>query len=265
MQDDITIFDEPHYQSLERLAVQALASGHKDEAFAYADRRCRITPPPGPQSYTLRAEALFQMGERAAAIADLDRALNLAPDDIAANRRMLAFADDARKNEAALNLIRRERDVKILREAIEVLRAGGRQHVAHAIVYNDAVRGWAVWQGEAALEITVSSDNGIQTSLIEADPLHVFADLGRAANFDLWRPRSVLPQSVTLSIAGEVIYSTRAPGNEKPPPKKTAARNHQSSLARVAAGCDRGAGLRRSRLALHLPRKLVVRGRSEPP
>ena len=30
---------------------------------------------PGPQSYTLRAEALFQMGDRAAAIADLGSAL----------------------------------------------------------------------------------------------------------------------------------------------------------------------------------------------
>jgi len=179
MQDDSTIFDEPHYQSLERLAVKALASGHKDKAFAYADRRCRITPPPGPQSYTLRAEVLFQMGERAAAIADLDQALHLAPDDIAANRRMLAFADGARKSEAALNLISRERDVKMLREAIEVLRAEGRWHIAHAVMHDDAVRGWAVWQGEVALEITMSSDTGVLTSLIEANPSHAFADLGR--------------------------------------------------------------------------------------
>ena len=105
MQADRTVFDEPHHQSLERLAVKALASGDKHRAFAYADRRCRINPPPGPQNYTLRAEALFQMGKHAAAIADLERALHLAPDDIAANRRMLAFADGARKSEAALNLI----------------------------------------------------------------------------------------------------------------------------------------------------------------
>ncbi len=74
------------------------------------------------------------MGEHAAAIADLDRALHLAPDDIAANRRMLAFADGARKSEAALNLISRERDVKMLREAIEVLRA--ERTVAHRSRYH---------------------------------------------------------------------------------------------------------------------------------
>ena len=220
MQDDATIFDEPHYQSLERLAVKALASGHKDKAFAYADRRCRISPPPDPQSYTLRAEALFQMGERAAAIADLDRALHLAPDDIAANRRLLAFADGARKSEAALKLITRERDVKLLREAIEVLRGEGRQHIAHAVMYDDAVRGWAVWQGDMALEVTISSGNGTLTSLIEANPLHALADLGCAANFDLRRPKSASPQSVTVSVADEVIYSTRAPGNEEARPQK---------------------------------------------
>jgi GT2 family glycosyltransferase len=237
MRDDSTIFDEPHYQSLERLAVKALASGDNDNAFAYADRRCRITPPPGPQSYTLRAEVLFQMGEHAAAIADLDQALHLAPDDIAANRRMLAFADGARKSEAALNLISRERDVKILREAIEVLRAEGRRHIAHVIMHNDAVRGWAIWQGEVALEITMSSDTGVLTSLIEADSFHAFADLGRATNFDLRRPKSAAPQSVTLSVAREMIYSTRAPGNEERRPKKRLPKpvNHASRESRPVA------------------------------
>ena len=188
MQEDATIFDEPHYRSLERLAVKALASGHKDKAFAYADRRCRISPPPGAQSYTLRAEALFQMGERTAAIADLDQALQLAPDDIAANRRMFALADGGRKIEAALSLVGRERDLKFLREAIEVLRGEGRQQIAQATVYDDVVRGWALWHADAALEITIFSDNGTLTSLIEPDPLHAFAEFGRAANFDLRRP-----------------------------------------------------------------------------
>ena len=43
------------------------------------------------------------------------------PDDVAANRRMLAWAEGARKSEAALNLTARERDIKVLREAIEAL------------------------------------------------------------------------------------------------------------------------------------------------
>lgn len=237
MPEDRTIFDEPHYRSLEHLAVQALASGHKDKAFAYADRRCRITPPPGAQSYTLRAEALFQMGERTAAIADLDQALQLAPDDIAANRRMFAWADGGRKSEAALNLVGRERDLKILREAIEVLRAEGRQQIAQATVYDDAVRGWALWHAEAALEITIFSDTGILTTLIEPDPLHTFAEFGSAANFDLRRPKSARPQSITLTIAGAVIHSTRAPANDSRPKPRPAAKSarHTAGEPRIVA------------------------------
>jgi GT2 family glycosyltransferase len=56
--------------------------------------------------------------------------------------------------------------------------------------------------------------------LIEANPLHALADLGCAANFDLRRPKSASPQSVTVSVADEVIYSTRAPGNEEARPQK---------------------------------------------
>ena len=40
---------------------------------------------------------------------------------------MLAWAEGGNEEEAALNLIRSERDAEILREAIEVLRTGGRQ------------------------------------------------------------------------------------------------------------------------------------------
>ena len=231
MPEDRTIFDEPHYRSLERLAVQALASGQTDKAFAYADRRCRIAPPPGSQSYTLRAEALFQMGNRAAAIVDLNRALQLAPDDIAANRRMFAWADGARKLAAALNLVSHEYDVKILREAIEVLHAQERRQIAQVRVFDDVVRGWAVWQGEAALEVTIESDIGLLTTLVEADLLHAFAEFGCAVNFDLRRPKSGVPQTITLAIAGEAFHSTRAAANEVRPKIKLP----PTSIERAAA------------------------------
>jgi hypothetical protein len=216
MQYDRTIFDEPHQQSLELLAVQALATGDAATAFAYADRRCRIAPPPGPHNYVLRGEALFRMGNRAAAVADLAQALDLAPDDIAANRRMLAWADGAQRSEAARNLVRRERGGKMLREAVAMLRADGRQNIGNATVYEDIVRGWAVWQDRAALEITIASDTGILAALIEPNSFHALAEFGRAANFGLRRPKSSSPQSITLSVGGDVIYSTRAPPNETP-------------------------------------------------
>jgi hypothetical protein len=72
-----TIFDEPHYQSLEFLAAQALAEGNLATAFRFADRRCRILPMPESHSYVLRAETSFRMGAKTNAIADLVTALEI--------------------------------------------------------------------------------------------------------------------------------------------------------------------------------------------
>ena len=70
MAGDRTIFDEPHHQSLELLATEALADGNIVAAFKFADRRCRILPLPDAHCYVLRGEASFQMGAKTSAIAD---------------------------------------------------------------------------------------------------------------------------------------------------------------------------------------------------
>src|SRR5258708_36334367 len=95
-----TAFRELHHQSLELRAVRALSRGDARAAFEFADRRCRISPPPEAHSYLLRGEALFQMGDRTAAISDVERALLIAPEDIRANRRMLAWAIGPRQAKA---------------------------------------------------------------------------------------------------------------------------------------------------------------------
>ena len=61
MGPDRTIFDEPHYQSLELIAATALADGDPRAAFKFADRRCRILPVPEPHCYVLRGEASFRL------------------------------------------------------------------------------------------------------------------------------------------------------------------------------------------------------------
>ena len=114
------LFDEPHYLSLELLASQALISGDAFTAFKFADRRCRIAPSSKSYSYLLRGEALFQIGDKTAAVADLARAKYLAPDDIATNRRILAWTKGSAQREAALALIRRDRNLDVLRKAIEI-------------------------------------------------------------------------------------------------------------------------------------------------
>jgi O-antigen biosynthesis protein len=80
---------EPHHQCLEMQCAEALQRGDPDAAYRLADRRCRIRPLPDAHCFVLRAEALYRMGERAAAIEDLEAALEIAPEDLAVNRRML--------------------------------------------------------------------------------------------------------------------------------------------------------------------------------
>src|SRR5580704_5302177 len=115
---DRTIFDEPHYESLELLAAVTLADGNMAPAFKLADRRCRIPPIPEAHCYVLRGEASYQMGARADAIANIAEALDIAPDNIAANRRMLAWATGDRQLKAARTLIERARDPSLLAKAL---------------------------------------------------------------------------------------------------------------------------------------------------
>lgn len=211
MVNDRTIFDEPHYESLELLAVNALANKQFATAFKLADRRCRIHPLPEPHCYVLRGEASFQMGARQAAIADLAKAIELAPEYIAANRRMLAWAEGPQKISAASAIIANEHEFDVLRHAIQVLRAEGQDAFVNVTVLEDTIDGWAVWSDEALLEISISDGTNRTSTLFKPDPLHRLADCGHAASFSVSRPGSKSPQSVRLSTAGTILYSAEIP------------------------------------------------------
>jgi O-antigen biosynthesis protein len=122
---DLEGFGGPHHQALELLCVKALARGDIETAYRLADRRCRIRPLAEAHCFVLRAEALHRMGERAAALADLEAAIQIAPDDLAANRRILAWGETGQQIAAARTLIDHDRDARIRRRAATVLRANG--------------------------------------------------------------------------------------------------------------------------------------------
>jgi len=211
-----TILDDPHHRSLELLAARALAEGDSATAFALADRRCRIPPPPEPHSYLLRAQAAHQMGDRTAAVSDVAMALELAPENVPANRKMLAWAEGAQRSNAAKALIGVDTDPDILRRAVETLLAHGQTMLAQATILDDSIEGWAVWRDNVPLEVAIADNSGSTAALFEHDPLHPLGDLAHAARFALRRPRSSEPQSITLSIAGRAFHSIRAPANERP-------------------------------------------------
>lgn len=122
---DLERFGGPHHQALEVLCVKALQRGDIETAYRLSDRRCRIRPLAEAHCFVLRSEALYRMGERAAALADLDTAIQIAPDDLAANRRILAWAEAEQQIAAARTLIDHDSDARIRRKAATVLRASG--------------------------------------------------------------------------------------------------------------------------------------------
>jgi tetratricopeptide (TPR) repeat protein len=122
---DLQRFGGPHHQALEVLCVKALERGDIEAAYRLSDRRCRIRPLAEAHCFVLRSEALYRMGERVAALADLDTALQIAPDDLAANRRMLAWGEAEQQIASARTLISHERNPRIRKQAATILRASG--------------------------------------------------------------------------------------------------------------------------------------------
>ncbi len=187
-------------------------------AFKLADRRCRILPAVEPHCYVLRAEASFQMGARTAAVADIAKALEIVPDNIVGNRRMLAWSNEPQqKIRAAFALIRTERNYDSLRSAIRFLRQNGQRNLANVRIFADSIEGWAVWEKGPLLTISISDDAQALTNTFEPDAFHPLAEYGQATDFVLPRPKSTGPQSIQLSVSDSVIYSARSAGNEIEP------------------------------------------------
>jgi O-antigen biosynthesis protein len=215
MTSDLAIFAEPRDQSLELGAVQSLARSDFATAHRLADRRCRIPPKPGPHCFVLRADALFGLQERDAAIADIARVLETSPEDIAANRRMLAWGGAEQQRDAALALIACDADHRVLGKAIDVLHTHGRKNFGRVTVLDEVVEGWAAWDGDAPLAVSIACGADSVTRLLDADPFHRLSmHHCRATSFSLSRPKSREPQLVSLAVETDRFYSLRAPAND---------------------------------------------------
>ncbi len=205
---NLAIFEEPHHQTLELLSVRALASGDIATAFRLSDRRCRIKPTPEPHCYVLRADAQFRMGEKQAALADIARAIEIDPNNIAANRRMLAWSGGLRQHEAARTLIANDRDTDTLHRAITVLRHEGRTAFASARIATDTVCGWAAWPIGGAVNIAITEESSATALTLSPDPAHPLAGaMGNAANFTFSLLASDSAQCVTIAFEGETLVS----------------------------------------------------------
>jgi O-antigen biosynthesis protein len=215
--NELITSQQPHHQVLEILAARALAGRDFVTAFKFADRRCRIDPPPLAHSYVLRAEAAYNIGDRAAALADLTSALEISPHDAAATRRFFAWASGPQRDFAALNLIAHDRDIATLRPAIEVLALIGKLRLAAVSVFDGYVAGWAAWDQDDTVELAIVSEDGALTSLLAPDPFHPLTSHSvRATSFRIARPASRAPQMVSISLLDQTFFSQRmAPNSRK--------------------------------------------------
>ena len=208
----------PRHQWLELAAGQALAAGDLDGAFAFADERCRMRPAPEAHAFVLRAEASWRKGDERSAIEDLDTAVAITPEDVEANRRLLAWTSGKRQQRAAAALIANDRDTTHLANAIALLRRHRRNRFASVTVLDDAVRGWAVWPAGGGIALTIAGDREVVTVAPAADPFHPLATRTlAAAAFRVPRPRTTEPQIVDLADDAGVFFSTQATPNEARP------------------------------------------------
>jgi GT2 family glycosyltransferase len=207
-----------HAEQLELACLRALAAGNVDEAFRNIDRRCRISPLPRAHHFVLRAETLSRMGDGKGAMADIAHALELAPEDIQANRRLLLWGDEAGQRAAARMLIARDPDPAALTDAMNVLHRSGARAVASLRAFDDVIAGWTAWDGRGAIELALTGDPELKLA-ITADDSHPLAGsrFKHVASIELDRPRSRVAQSISLARAGKVFYSLLTQPNDPAP------------------------------------------------
>lgn len=181
-----------HAGATTHLVSLALSQHKLAPALQLAERRCRMSTLPDAVDHVLRAELLHRIGDTSGACADICRALEIAPDDIFANRKQLLWSTPAERAEAAYRLIELDRDPAIAAAALAALRHSGVKAVARGSLIDGAIRGWAAWQphepadpaAAQAAGQTLVVEHGITTDRVRLapDPKHPLAAALGAAN-----------------------------------------------------------------------------------
>ncbi len=155
------------------------------------------------------------MGDGKGALDDITHALELAPEDIQSNRRLLLWADGAAQRTAARTLIARDPDPAVLTDAMNVLRRSGARAVASLRVFDDVIAGWTAWDGHGAIELALTGEPELQLT-ITPDDTHPLAGskFSHIASIEFDRPRSRVIQRVSLARAGKMFYSLLTQPND---------------------------------------------------
>jgi len=184
---DLLLFDRRrHREALVLRGADALRRGQFANAFAHADRLCRINPP-NASDYLFRSATARAAGFADLAAADIARAAEADPTDQTVLRLLLRHGDAEERRGAARALVDDPAsDDALLRLAIAELFAGGEQAVLRLRLVAGRLKGWAVWRGGKAMELAQVRGGVPDAKPLAADPAHVFTEAGRCAcAFDL--------------------------------------------------------------------------------
>ncbi|WP_131195414.1 glycosyltransferase family 2 protein [Lichenihabitans psoromatis] len=179
---DAAFFDpRRHRDVLAVIASSRLANGRPDQAFAFADRLCRIDPS-AALGRLLRFEALRLWRGLDRALADLDRAADLDPTDRGVNRALLRWSLEAGQRKVAAASLLRSLDPDDLALALQALRAAGPMATGVLRSQGDSVVGWVAWSGHDPVQLRVVGGSGMAHDVtISPDVGHKLASAAGAA------------------------------------------------------------------------------------
>jgi len=172
--------------------------------------------------------------EPAAALESLGRALEMAPEDLQANRRMLAWGKGEQKIRAARILCEIDDDLSVLIEAGKVLRGAGCQVIGSIRVFNSYLRGWAAWSTFNAPELVIVGDGFEVHQLLESDPDHFLRKAGfsKCVSFERALDSGQNPRWVYLKCGEEISLSKRISSRKEQPAKPAESRSKKAPSAR---------------------------------
>jgi O-antigen biosynthesis protein len=222
---------EQHPSALERAAIAALSVGDLKHAFALADRRCRILPKAQARHYTLRAEIASRRGFATAALADISKALELAPDDRAANRRMMQWGEGAAREAAARRLLRIDQDFEALTATLAALKTSKDAGFGAVYRIGDRISGWVAWRGRGRPRLRIEQGERVKRHVIESDPQHPLSQAAdHAASFS-----APFVQGTTRSVVRLLLGRHEIARQDFPAPPGLARPAAASGEARIAS------------------------------
>jgi len=226
-----------HASALERLTLSALQERDYPRAFRYIDRRCRIAPAALAYHHVLRAEILNLNGQKPAALASLRRALEITPEDLQANRRMLRWGEGAECLKAAKTLCEHDLDRQVLIEAAAALQQSGAMIAGSINVFESQISGWAVWDGDESPSLFAVTKAETLLLTLQPDEHHALLESGfaKAGAFSCARSKDEPLHAVFLQAANGTRITRRLLSGRTPsaPPLAKKGRKQKTALTVV--------------------------------